>query len=569
MKRLLFCITLFVMPLSTFAQMTTEDNVTSPIIAATNAQLKNAALDSAMSLGWLDAPLSASGDGYYLISHASQINWGESCPPDPLRQVKTYGGFLDPYANEQWVKRTCKRLNGYCINTAETFTYTFTSFASGLTDVVNLWFTSIYNPGGAERLAFIHEENVNITGINCAQQEWTLGTNRIGLAYSSDSGNTWKYLGRIAAPYREQVQLPNGSIVQLNVEGTPYYIYNGDFYIWYKDQNRSAVSIAVSKANVASVLAAARAGNLGSNLWQKKSIYGWNSDIAAEPAFPDTAGEYGIMHSQAARAADGNYYILTTRQAAVGASGWEYSYVRLFTVNPVTLAWTKKMDIVNEHMSTFNPDNRGKGYQYASLVDPLGRANGEVGSAFYVYSAKFQDSDPPFKQALYQWQVNTTPPADFYKESRGFIGVQGYNQWSYESVLSRQPMIWNAEGYWQRPDWQQPTDIYNRIYKGAASTGQYDGFLMIWTAPKTGTVTVRQTVRSAQPNPSCGDGVNFAFQKNDALQFYGHIDWDDTLGKSSVLSIPVVGGDQLYFYGTKGGTNYCDTLFWDPSISYN
>lgn len=553
MKHRWFCASLFLLSLSAHAQMTPADNASSPIIAANNAALKNTSLDPAMADAWLDAPLSANGDGCYLATHGKITPQAEY--PETLRHIRTCGSYDAPYANPQWVKKTCQRgMAKTCVNTSATGTYAFTSFASGLTDVVNLWFTSIHHPGGSERLAFIHEENAGYTGFNAPGQGWE-GRTRIGLAYSNDSGNTWKYLGRIASPHQDPMPF--------NVQGTPYFVHEGDFYIWYKDRNASGTEgYAVSKADVSSVLTAARAGHLGSNLWQKKTPSGWNSNIASEPAFPAGAAE-GVIHSQAARAADGNYYMLST--IMVGSSwGTTSTYVQLFTVDPTTLAWTKKMHVVNEGSAAFDPSAAGKGYQYASIVDPEGRANGEVGSSFYVYSGKFQDTAAPFKQALYQWQVNLSPPPGFYKQSRGFqSGTQGQNHWNYAAVLSGNHMSWNGGGFW----WQ-PTDIYNRIYNGGASTGQNDGFLMIWTAPQTGNVRVRQTVRSAQPTPSCGDGVLFAFQKNASVLFSGSVAWDDTLGHSSSLNVPVTAGDQLYFYGTKGGNNYCDNLFWDPSIAY-
>jgi hypothetical protein len=552
MNRIILGACLLFTPLTSFAQLTNADHVTSPIIAADNAALKNTSLDAAMADAWLDAPLSANGDGCYLATHGKITPVNQR--PDTLRHVKTCGSFDAPYANLQWVRKTCQRdASNFCTNRTSG-SYAFTSFPPGLAGVVNLWFTSIYNPGGDERLAFIHEENADYTGFGATGQGWE-GRTRIGLAYSSDNGDTWTYIGRIASPHQDPMPF--------NVQGTPYYIHDGDFYIWYKDKNGAGTEgFAVSKANVASVLSAARSSSLGSNLWLKKTPSGWNSNIASEPAFPAPAAE-GIAHAQAARAADGNYYMLTTIMAGTswGTTG---SYVALFTVDPSTLAWTRRMDIVNEPIAAFDPDAAGNGYQYASIVDPSGTANGEVGASFYVYSAKFQDSTAPFKQALYQWQVHLTTPADFYKQSRGFTsGTQGQNHWNYAAVLSGNHMSWNTGGFW----WQ-PSDIYNRIYNGGASTGDNDGFLMIWTAPRNGNVRVRQTVRSAQPTPSCGDGVNFAFQKNSSVQFSGHVDWDDTLGHSSTLSLPVVAGDNLYFYGIKGSNHYCDNLFWDPSIVY-
>lgn len=552
MKRILLAAWLLFTSTSLLAQLTTADNVTSPIIVATNAELKNTSLDASMANAWLDAPMSANGNGCYIATHGKDTPGGQL--PDTLRHVKTCGGFEAPYASPQWVKKTCQRTaSNYCTNSTGN-AYAFTNFSAGLTGVVNLWFTSIYNPGGNERLAFIHEENADYTGFNANGQGWE-GRTRIGLAYSSNDGDSWTYLGRIAAPHQDPLPF--------NIQGTPYFVHDGDFYVWYKDKNGTgAEGYAVSRANVAAVLSAARAGNLGINIWHKKTPGGWNSNIASEPAFPAPSAE-GIVHAQAARAADGNYYMLSTVMAGT-SWGTSSSYVALFTVDPVTLAWTKRMYIVNESITAFDPDAHGNGYQYASLVDPNGNANGEVGSSFFVYSGKFQDSSPPFKQSLYQWQVNLVPPAQFYKQSRGFpAGTQGQNHWNYVAVLSGAHMNWNASGFW----WQ-PIDIYNRIYNGGASTGGNDGFLLVWTAPQSGTIRVRQTVRSAQPIPSCGDGVNFAFQKNSAVLFSGHVGWSDTLGHSSAMSLPISAGDNLYFYGTKGGNNYCDTLFWDPSIVY-
>ncbi len=533
---------------NSFAQLTTADNVTSPIIAATDSALKSGGLAGT----WLDAPMSANGDGCYLATHGKATAVADL--PDTLRHVKTCGGFSNPYASHSWVKPTCQRdSNKFCMQQISG-SHAFTGFPPGLVGVVTLWFTSIYNPGGSERLAFIHEENADYTGFNASGQGWE-GRTRIGLAYSSNSGDTWTYLGRIAMPHQDPMPF--------NIQGSPYFIYNGDFYVWYKDRNGSgAEGYAVSKANVAAVLAAAQSNSLGTALWQKKTPTGWSSNIGAEPAFPAPAAE-GIVHSQAAHSSDGNYYMITTLMAGT-AWGTTSSNIVLFTVNPVTLAWTKRAYIVDESITAFDPDAAGNGYQYASIVDPAGGANGEVGSSFYVYSGKFKDSSAPFKQALYQWQVNTTTPANFYKQSRGFpSGTQGQNQWNYAAVLSGTHMTWNTGGFW----WQAG-DTYNRIYNGGASTGSNDGFLMIWTAPQSGTVTVRQTVRSAQPTPACGDGINFAFQHNSTVHFSGHVNWDDTLGLGSQQSLPVTAGDQFYFYGTKGGNNYCDNLFWDPSIVY-
>ncbi|MBI5547120.1 MAG: hypothetical protein HY901_24835, partial [Deltaproteobacteria bacterium] len=461
----------------------TPGMVVSPYLAASNAAMTAGAAADTI----LDAPINPLGNDYWINSHSKT----SFTLPDTVRHVLTQGPQHSPYAAVLWAKPTCQRdSGGFCVDQM-TGAYAFTSFGPGLTDVVQLWFTSIYNAGGAERLAFIHEENAGYTGFTTAIWE---GRCRVGLAYSADSGHTWRYLGRIAVPH-----VDSGDVRRQNIVGTPYVVHNGDFYVWYNDYSGVREGLAVSKANVASVLAAARAGNTGANLWRKKTPSGWDTNIQALPVFP--TGVFGVSHTHAVYSSyTGKFYALLTSINWGGAN----TYVNLYEFATPDGPWTLAGSIANEPGAT-NAENSG--YQYCSLTDPESYTNATVAHGMNVICRKSRDNVLPFYAALYKWTVYLVDlGADFYRASKDYSATQGSRGWSYYTTQS-DALVWN--GSW----WQDPADTYNRILRPGPgsladmSPGATRGARLAWTAPKNGNVFVLAVPRIAQPTPSCGDGV--------------------------------------------------------------
>lgn len=491
----------------------------------------------------LDAPLSTYsvlGTRYWL---ASEWDYQGGRIKHSLLQ-----GSLDrPYASPKWTKETCNRNSstGYCINGVNT---AFTNI--GPQDVRELWFTNLYQPqpndGGL--LAFIHEERVGGTGSSGNPE----GKTRIGLAWSSDNGNTWRYLGRIVSPY--------GDPQPLNVQGVPYIIKDGYFYIYYVDSLTGAspppdgsIGIGVARANIANVIAAAKAGSIGSGLWQK-----YYNGAFSQPGIGGKASAiapWGIVHTQAFHSSATNkYYLPLTFMAWSGINTSVKIYestdgLNWLTSNPITLA--------DEPASSQRPDG---GYQYCSVSDRDGQSNAAVGGSFYIFCMKDPLKDDHSSFGLFRWQVDLDRPTGAFRQSVDFSSSQG-PQWRYQYGRGGPltDMIWQGT-YWGG------TESFDRIYADLMHPGPSEMPLLKWLAPRTGTVFIGGTVRDA--DQSCGDGISASLVHNGTQIFAATIPNGDTVGVSPNMSRNVAAGDALFFIVSPNSNNNCDSTRWDPSIAY-
>jgi hypothetical protein len=100
------------------------------------------------------------------------------------------------------------------------------------------------------------------------------------------------------------------------------------------------------------------------------------------------------------------------------------------------------------------------------------------------------------------------------------------------------------------------------------SPGTTRGARLAWAAPKGGNVYVNSTLRTAQPTPSCGDGVVGTFKVGGVVQQTATIAADDTVGVSVTGNFEVEADDLFEFIVEKNGNDYCDHVYWDPTISY-
>lgn len=526
--------------------------VTSPVIVAPHTQMTAGSLHETQ----LDAPISTytvQGNRYWL---SSQWDRGAGKISHSI-----HGGGLDaPYAQHLWTKDTCARSSqGYCVSAPG---YAFTQLAH--TDVVNLWFVSLYQPqpvDDGELLALIHEESVGMTGGTEQNRE---GKTRIGLAWSEDHGNTWSYLGRIISPY--------GDPQPHNIQGAPYVIKDGYFHVYFVDKVTTANGvhdgIAVARASVASVLQAARAGSLGSGLWKKYSNGSFTTDALGGVSSP--IAPWGITHTQAAYSTHtGKYYLpLTFMTWPDGAGGRVNSSVKLYeSSDAVTWSASPALVLADEAPATLRA---AAGYQYCSVADRDGAPNAQVGANFYVYCMK----DAYLYStnfALYRWQVMTDPiGGHVFRQSADFSSSQG-PYWQYlrgDGTGPLQAMTWNAGGYWVG------TDAYARVLSDGFHTGSTQMPVAAWVAPRTGTVRIEGTARSANPSlganglPNCGDGFSVGITHNSTAIGSVNIAAANTVGASFSLSRAVTAGDGLFFIAAPGANNYCDSVRFDPSIRY-
>jgi hypothetical protein len=512
-------------------------SVSSPIIVGTKAQMTQGTLAGTQ----LDGPISmlATPD-YWISSQWDHVN-------SDIKHTMAQGSLNSPFNSVAWTKTTCHRdttPSKYCINGPYT---AFTNIVPS--DVVSLWFTSTYRPQPANGslLAFIHEEKVANSG--SGTNENPEGKTRIGLAWSNDGGNNWSYLGRIISPYQD----PN----KLNIQGVPYLIKDGYFYIYFVDSLTGqsgdvpgSMGIAVARASVSSVIAAAQSGSVGTNLWQK-----YHNGSFSTPGLggqPSAIGPWGIVHTQAAYSSyTGKYYLLLSSMTWGGGN----TYVKLFESTDA-ISWTLATTIAQEGATTQRPNG---GYQYCSIADINGVTNAEVGQKFYVYCMK----DPLVDHTnfgLYRWEINLGATADFYRQSANFSTAQGPN-WFYQYGYGSSILNMALQGsYWQG------TDVNSRIYVDSVHPGWTEIPVLKWVAPKAGTVRIEGTVRKA--DPTCGDGIIASLVHVGTEIFRTSVGTADTVGVSHNILRTVAAGDGLFFMVAGNATNYCDSTRWDPSVTY-
>lgn len=523
--------------------------VSSPVIVASHDQMSAGALQQTQ----LDAPVSTytvQGNRYWL---ASQWDWSGRITHSLLG-----GGLDNPYGQVLWTKQTCARdAQGFCVSSPG---YAFTQIVPPA--VAQLWFVNLYQPqpvDDGELLGFVHEERVNLSGGVDGNQE---GKTRIGLAWSIDHGNTWTYLGRILSPF--------GDAEPHNIQGAPYVVKDGYFYVYFTDKvtTESGVrsGIAVARASVASVLQAARAGSLGTGLWKKYNAGSFSTDGLGGVSSP--IAPWGITHTQAGYSAQtGKFYLPLTFMTWQSGSERVNSSVKIYeSTDAVTWSASPSIVVADERAGTLRAD---AGYQYCSIADRDGAPNAQLGDAFYLYCMK--DPYPRSRNfAIYRWEVDTdATPGDGFRQSAQFTSTQG-PRWEYlygDGSGPLQAMTW-ASGYWVG------SDPWTRVTYDGFHAGNHQMPVLAWVAPRSGTVRIEGTARSSHPSvdtdglPNCGDGFAISIVHNSSQVAAGSVAAADTVGTSFSLVRNVVAGDGLFFIAAPGANNNCDSVRFDPSVRY-
>ena len=132
----------------------------------------------------------------------------------------------------------------------------------------------------------------------------------LGLAYSTDFGNTWNKLGEVISPQSARV---NGGVdCQADVGVGTLLVVGSYFYAYYTDTptNCGNLALAVARAPIATVIAAAEAGTpftsgIGTLFMKYTGSGTWNGDGVTDLANPQNGG--GSIHPDRAHSADGRY----------------------------------------------------------------------------------------------------------------------------------------------------------------------------------------------------------------------------------------------------------------------
>ncbi|MHB1484832.1 MAG: LamG domain-containing protein [Saccharofermentanales bacterium] len=244
----------------------------------------------------------------------------------------------------------------------------------------NPWIVSIYKDSYNGLLAFLHMESVTVGGSSAK--------GRIALAYSTDNGDTFKYLGEIVAPYNDP-DMTGGFIV-----GCPYLVKDGYFYIYYQEYG-----INCARASVSDVIAAARNDTV--TTWHKYYNGGWSENgmfgNRSALAGASTVTAYGITHTQAAYSTyDGKYYLALTMMNW----GGQDTFVHIMQSSDC-VTWELYKTVVQEPASNY-PANSG--WQYSSIVDYGSNGNATVGQLFYLYCGNF--TDDLNEMTLRRWTID-------------------------------------------------------------------------------------------------------------------------------------------------------------------
>jgi hypothetical protein len=390
-------------------------------------------------------------------------------------------------------------------------------------------------------LAFIHVEHPTVK-----DNAYYTGRGRVGLAWSADFGEHFTYLGDIIIPY--------GDTIDYNVEAAPYIIKDGYFYVYYKDPCSNG-NMAVARAPVADVLAAARAGTV--TPWKKYRDGAWNSD-GLGGACTAISVWGGITHTDAVYSSYTNkYYLLISK----GNYGGETSWIKLHESTD-GITWTYKKSIVEEEAPAIR-----SGYQYVTITDENGNPdNGVVGKKFFVYSVK----DPGLEDSVvYRWTVDLSgedtflPPPPITVSSI-YSSTQGTNGLQYQ--YGDQLMTWAGAPWDANAKLWKGDEAYALIAKGWMHPGANSDVNIVWTATRAGTIEVTGTAKDN--DGKCGDGVDVGIDKNGEMLWSATLPNNDVNGKSHATTVDVALGDRISFTVDKHGDNYCDSTAWDPTIRY-
>jgi hypothetical protein len=248
-------------------------------------------------------------------------------------------------------------------------------------------FTNNYNITGQPWIANVYKDSQGVLAFLHIEHDGSnKRKNRVALAWSTDNSNSFKYLGYIITPY--------GDTDDLNIEGVPYFIKDGYFYIYFKEGTGTDYrKIAVARARVTDVIAAAKAGTV--TQWKKYRNGAWNENGLGgnyTPLAPDR-----ITHTNAFHSSYNNKYYLTITNMTWGGVN---TYVKLWESTD-GINFTLSRTIVEKTAAEVGVNT---GYQYSNVIDAGGgKPHTEVGQTFYLYCG-YKPYSATEKQ-LHRWTI--------------------------------------------------------------------------------------------------------------------------------------------------------------------
>lgn len=403
--------------------------------------------------------------------------------------------------------------------------------------VMNTWQTT-----DGDILGFVHiERETGYPGV--------VGKGRVGLAWSTDYGKTFKFLGYIAIPYKD----PN-----MNISGMPYVINNGYFYVYYNDLCPGGSAMAVIRAKVDDVLEAARNGTV--TPWHKYKDGSWDSlglGGACTGLIPSLEGG---AHSDATYSTYSNKYYLLVHRPINEQFGFDTSFVKIYSSkNGVDWAPEATVSEKNDTQVQF-------GYAYPEFVStsPTLRDNNRVGKEFYVYATEDAAAGQKILSdgKVVRWKITLGEP-DLYSSNyfNSYSSTQGKNDWYYEYGKD-ELMTWNASA-----DRWEGGGLYPQIRGTRIVPSAYSPASLVWKAPTGGDIELTGEIKDL--NGKCGNGVYAIIRQNGTQKWMDTIENGETSGHTHDISLSVSAGDEIAFQVYPRNNDYsCDATSWNPTVTY-
>jgi hypothetical protein len=464
---------------------------------------------------------------------------GETKAQDSSMSIVPNGKSFDFYHSAHGTGT--EKFTGTLAQPAQTAVYSKNNFSNAGSFDGNWWISNMYRTSDNALLAFCHIEQADVN---------TSGWWALGLAYSTDNGNSFKMLGKIVG---QQVKDTGNNT---NIYGVPYIIKDGYFYIYYGEP-----SVSVARAPVADVLAAAKNGT--TSPWHKYYNGAWDQpgmNGLASTVLPRSDTNDYAVHGDAAYSTYTGSYIMTGYTHHDGKGIWLANTTDGVTFDKPT--WLQHSDAASK--DSLSP--------YETIVNVDGTDNGVVGQTFYVYFAYYSKwGDMTTYRNYYRQKVTLHQPDSgktSYAASGDFGSVQGINQWYYYEYngVNYNQLTWDAaNNRWQG------TKPYLIIGPGYQHADTYDS-VRAWVAPRSGTVKITSSSNNVSvATGTNADGVKVKITKNGTNLWPANGMQTIKPGTAMTfagISTTVTKGDTIYFHVNQNvNTNY-DTTQWAPVVAY-
>ncbi|MDB5051058.1 MAG: hypothetical protein JWO30_4129 [Fibrobacteres bacterium] len=267
---------------------------------------------------------------------------------------------------------------------------------------VNFYLKNVYDLGGGKLLGFLHLEymawNRNSNGTYTPGYDPTLGGAdhySIGLAYSTNSGDSWTFCGDIIRTQDKTVNLGSA-----NIGGAAYIVVGSNIYVYFNEKSTSSTSPypSVAMAKISDV--ATEAVNHTVTPWKKynAATKAFDQDAITGVGSQIIAGVALDMHTDAAYCAALKQYLIVVSENVTQSL---YLYRSRNGID-----WAKSRFLAQSYVGSDGYVHQPCYPYFASLNSDANSDNSTVGKAFSIFyiSQHFANNMVPSDEPV--WRVN-------------------------------------------------------------------------------------------------------------------------------------------------------------------